>query len=253
MGGIAYTYRVSVAELMTANPGINPHAMSIGAVLTIPQSKTPFPTEKATAQQVTPTPLPLELGQVHCMRGQEGGIWCFSPVRNSQAAAMEGITALIKLGDPQAQPVLTQMAFLPLDVLPAGVSLPLAAYFPPSKASLLAPSFQASSEIQTALFSADDGRYLQTRLANQKVTISEDGLSAAITADIQLTSIDSQAQRVWVAAAAYDERGNVVGLRRWENNNAQPLKSGQALNVSMNVYSISGIIARVDLLAEARP
>ncbi|RPJ49909.1 MAG: LysM peptidoglycan-binding domain-containing protein, partial [Chloroflexi bacterium] len=151
MGGIAWLYRVSLEALMEANPTVQPNMMSVGTRLIIPPSKTEAtggdaPIDPGAASQ-TPTPVPLSAGRLTCTRVEDGGVWCFMPVQNTQSFALEGLSAVFRLADEQAQTVLMQRAFLPLDTLPAGVSLPLAAYFPPEQAAGLAFPYQFSSEI----------------------------------------------------------------------------------------------------------
>jgi hypothetical protein len=246
MFGIAWRYGVTLEELKAANPDVNPNLLSVGTVLIIPASLLPEPSSQAP----TPTPIPLETGRLTCTRSAEGGAWCFWPVRNPQDFALENISAIFRLADRDAKNIQPRQAFLPLDVLPPGASLPLMAYYPPP----LPDPFQASAELLTVLPNPpDDGRYLPTRLLNQQVSIAADGRSAAIRAELRLQDAGDSAQRAWVAVVAYDAEGNVAGMRRWENTGAGPLAGGQSLTVELEVFSLGAPIARVELLAEARP
>ena len=246
MFGIAWRYGITLEDLMAANPEVDPNLLKIGAVLIVPASNLPIPSSEAP----TPTPIPLETGRLRCTRSADGGAWCFWPVRNPHDFALENISALVRLADQDASNIQPLQAFLPLDLLPPGASLPLVAYYPPP----LPEPFQASAELLTVLPNpAGDGRYLTTRLENQQVIIADDGRSAAVTALVSLETAEDTAQRVWVAAVAYDSEENVVGVRRWENTTAGPLAGGQNLPVILQVYSLNAPIARVDLLAEARP
>lgn len=255
MGGIAYTYRISLEALMAANPDVMPNLMSIGTVLIIPPSKTAQPDTGTQSgdQMPTPTAIPLDVGSLVCNRVDDGGVWCFLPVHNNQEIILEGMTAIIRLSGAQPEPVLSQPAFSLIDTLPAGAVLPLTTYFPPEQVAGLTPPYSFSAEIQSTLPSADDGRYLPVRLEQQKVVISENGLAAAVTTLANLESSGGSAGRLWIAAVAYDAQGNVVGIRRWENTAGQPLKGGHPMTVSFSVYSTAGAIERVELFAEARP
>lgn len=253
MTGIAIRYGVGLAELTSANPTVNPNLMSIGTVLIIPAST--MPTAPVTAEQsiaVTPTAIPVQTGPVTCSRARDGGIWCFRMLRNNQEFTLESLTGVFYLRDNQGE-TLTQEAALPLDTLPAGASLPLAAYFAPEAAASIPEPFQAGSELLTSLPNPDDGRYIPSQVQNPQVFISVDGLTAEILLEVALTAEGQQANRVWVAAVAYDAQGQVVGLRRWENTGTVPLRSGETLPVKMMVYSTGSAIQRVELLSEARP
>lgn len=249
MFGIALRYGVSLEELMAANPEVKPNAMSIGAILVIPGTAPQSADSETPSAASTATPLPVTTGQLFCVRTREEGVWCSLPVTNSQAFALEGLVALIRLVDTQTQETINQKAFLNLDLLPAGKSLPLTTYFP----APVPASFQASAEIISSLPNPADGRYLPARLENQAVFLSADRLTAEISLEVFLDEGETPARRVWVAATAYDGQGNAIGVRRWENSAGQSLVPGQAMPVSLRVYSNSGPIDRVDLSVETRP
>jgi hypothetical protein len=245
-------------EIIAANPTVNPRAMSIGTQLIIPGAVTPEPEEAnaagaSAAAQQTPTPLPVESGPIQCTRAQEGGIWCFQLVRNPHDTALEGLTGVFRLAEGSGGAVFAQTAFLPLDTLAPGSALPLTSYFAPEVAANLGESYQASSELIAALPNPDDGRYLRSHVENQKVMISANGRSAEVSLDVILDQQDSSAGRVWVAATAFDASGSVIGTRRWEKQGDARLQSGQALPVTLRIYSVSGAIARVELVSELRP
>lgn len=246
MFGIAWRYGITLDELKAANPDVNPNQMSVGMLLIIPASQLPEPTSQAP----TPTPIPLDTGRATCTRSADGAAWCFWLVNNPHDFALENISAIFRLAGQDGQNSQARQAFLPLDVLPPGASLPLAAYYPPP----LPDPFQASAELLTVLPNpAGDGRYLAARLNNQQVIIASDGRSAVVRAELSLEEPGDSAQRAWVAAVAYDAEGNVAGLRRWENTTAGPIAGGQSVMVELAVYSLGAPIARVELLAEARP
>lgn len=250
MFGIALRYGISLDELRTANPTVNPSFLSIGTKLLIPDSLTPMP---STAQP-TATPVPITFGTLHCTRSAEGGAWCFQPVQNTQDYALESVRAVFRLTDAGAQQIIPQQAFLPLDVLPVGATLPLYAYFPPDSISALSGPLVGSAELQGALPHRDDGRYLPVEVSNQKATIRADGLSAQVSADVTLTEeADDPAGRLWFAAIAYDAQGRVTGVRRWEMPAGTSLEQGKSLPVAFDLYSAAGPIERVELMAEARP
>ena len=243
--GIALRYKISVASLQSANPKINPNSMSIGTALIIP-------VQGAAAQAdipASPTPVGVTLGKVHCAAIQDGAIWCFVPVYNGQSISVESVSAVIRIAGKGSAKISSQPGSAPLDLIPAKSKLALSAYFPPSAA--LAPD-QASAELLTALpVLSGDQRYLPVKIDKPQYQVDPDGLSARASGKLILTVNKAKASKVWVAAVAYDQAGDVVGLRRWESNAA--LSSGGGMSFTFEVYSIDEPISRVDLLAEARP
>lgn len=252
--GISLFYGVPLEEIIAANPTVNPRAMSIGTELIIPPALTPQPTDASQPANIqqTPTPLPVETGPLRCTPAQDGGIWCFQLVRNPNERPLESLTGIFRLSNSSGI-IFSQTAFLPLDTLPPGSALPLSSYFAPVVAANLGRDFRAGGEVISALPNPDDGRYINSRVENQKVMISASGLSAVVTFDVLLDQQEAVAGRVWAAATAYDSGGNVVGVRRWGKQGKNLLKSGQALPVEMHIYSVSGPISRVEVISEARP
>ncbi len=253
MYGIALRYRVPLDELMAANPEVDPRWMSVGAVLVIPAAKhTPTP-DPANPPQ--PTPVGLELQPVDCFTGGEGGLWCFIRAENGQDFGVEGLAVNLRLYDRESGQIIEQNAFPPLNLLPPGGFLPLAAYIPPP-----APrSFDASAELLSALpVPPESGRYLDLVQMDVEVEISADGLSAQVSGALSLAggaapsagSGGIPAQKVYALAVAFDEAGRIVGLRRWDGG---ALTSGGTLPFDLLVYSAGPRIASVSVLAEGIP
>jgi len=256
MSGIALRYRIDLAELLAANPTVNPRFMSIGTLLIIPPSRTVEPTTIADGADIsrqTPTPVPIEIGDITCTSVEDGGMWCFQPVRNQQSYPIEGLTAIFQVADSTGEIIRSQTAALPLDLLPPGMTLPLAAYFPADQTVPIPQPPAVNSQLVSALPNRDDGRYLRGHTANVKVLISTDGLSAAITLDVMIDQPDTRARRIWVAAVAYDRNGKIIGVRRWEKPDRNPIATGETQPVTMYIYSIGGEINRVELFTENRP
>jgi hypothetical protein len=140
----------------------------------------------------------------------------------------------------------TQAAFAPLNLLPAGQTLPAFAHFP---ATIAGP---ALAQLQTATFvRADDPRYLPSLLDNLLISLAWDGRSALVEGLVSLPPGSVPAKSLWLAATAYDSTDQPVGFRRWEWSGSLP--SDQALPFSLRVYSLGPEIKRVEVLVEARP
>ncbi len=243
--GIALYYGVTVNDLLLANPDVNPNALIVGQVVLVPAPKPQ--SEGSTSANPTPTAVPLAYSNPDCYPSLEGGVWCFLLVRNESANPIENMTAVIHVAGVESGQVYTQTATPPLDLILAGGSLPLVAYFPAPMPQV----FQASAELTTAFYvPAGDTRYLPARIESTSNQVAPNGLTAAVNGSLVIEG-STPASLVWVVATAYDAAGYVVGVRRWEST--QALAPGQPLGFSFNVYSSAGTITRVELSLEARP
>ncbi len=243
LGGIAYLYSVSVQALLDANPDLDPYLLKVGSALNIPASS-----RQSTSAAPSPTPVAVKLKEVSCAHQKDGGAWCFVLVRNRQDTAVESVSAVVRIADADGTDVRSQVAVAPLDLLPPGASMPLMVYFDaPTPTDL-----QASAELLTALPVAEGSeRYLPVQVTGTQVQIGDDGLSADVSGTAVLEGDAGKAGQVWIAATAYDAAGQVVGVRRWENE--KPLRAGQQLSFEMQVYSLGRAISTVELLSQARP
>ena len=85
---------------------------------------------------------------------------------------------------------------------------------------------------------------------NTLVSVDASGLTAEVSGQVALTGTGT-ANTLWVLASAFDEAGNVVGVRRWAA--AAALSAGAPVSFDFQVSSVGPAIARVEFLAEARP
>jgi len=242
MGGIAFLYGITIQSLMDANPDVDPRFMSVGTQLLIPAAAEP-----ASDVIPSPTPVGVLLGELNCLRGKDEGAWCFVEVRNSQNVAVESVSVLVRAVDLASGEQQSQSAFSPLNHIPAGESLPLAAYFPPP----LPTQVDFAPELMTALPVPEESqRYLPVEMAEPQVEIAEGGKSANVSTELRVNG-DQTATVIWAAAGAYNARGELIGLRKWES--AQSLSPGGMLPVNIQVYSSGGEIEQVKVWVEARP
>ncbi len=241
--GLALKYGVSLAAIETANPELNPNFLSVGKSVIIPIQATPAPT-----QAPTPTPVPVRLGAPACYPTADGGLWCFALAANDQPFGLENLSAWISLDNSNGQILAGQAAILPLNRLPPGATLPLAAFFPPPAPAGAVPSVEQTNSL---VIPAGDARYLTATVLVNAVDILPGGLQANVQGDVSLPATTRPASVVWVAVTAYDTSGQVVGMRKWEA--AEPLQPGARLPFTVTVYSLGPAIARVEALVEARP
>ncbi len=242
ISSIALKFGVSMDDLQAANPEIPPNAMSIGQVIRIPSNP------DNPSGEPTPTPAPFTVQQIGCHPTADRGMWCFVLVHNDFPDLLENVSAQITLVDADNTTLASQTALLPLNILPPNTSLPLTVYFPPEIPGSAKPQVQILTAIR--LLPGDD-RYLPATVNNTLVQVDAEGLSARVNGQVFLPANASNASQVWVAATAYDESGDVVGVRRWEW--ADGLAAGGSLPFEFMLSSIGGKISSVDFAVEARP
>jgi len=237
LGQIAQKFNVSLFALMSANPNVDPNAMSIGQTLKIPS--------QSSLSGSTPTPVPFPVKQIACYPTTDKGMWCFVLINNNSSNPIEDVTAQITLLDTDGKSIASQVATLPLDILSPNSSMPLTTYFAPDIPLDAKPQVQILTAIQ---IQPNDARYLDVTLQNTSVRVDASGLTAQVSGQVV---VSGSAKLIRVVATAYDESGNVIGVRRWES--ASALSAGSSLPFSFMVSSIAGAISRVEFAVEARP
>ncbi len=243
MFGIAYWYGITLEQLKTLNPTVNPNAMGVGTVLLLPNATPTPPTPNAPGA----TTAPLVISQPVCYPTAAGGLWCFALVKAPADAGAESVSATFRLVDISLQTVAAQAAYLPLDVIPAGASLPLAVHFAPPLAGGLLPVVELASALPLA---ADDPRYLDPVDFQPQVSVDSSGNWAEVSGTLALAA--GGPAQVRLLAVAYDSTGQLVGFRRWDDPN--PLSAGSPHDFILVVYSagpaVHSVQVAVEILAE---
>lgn len=247
MYSIAFRYNLSPGDIMTANPTVNPRAMSVGTTLLIPITPMPGGTATPLAElSPTPTPLYSALNQPDCYLESLGGLWCFALVENDGEGVLENVSGLFTL--QEGEETRQEVATMPLNLLPEGESLPLITYFQPP----VSEDYTVSVIVDFLLpVMPDNGRYLNVTIEEQSINLSEDGQVAQVTGELSLPTGGANARYVWVNGTAFDKDGHVVGVRRWDSKGA--LAVGKNLPFEFSLYSLGAAIDHVDLLVEAQP
>ncbi len=238
MFGIAWQYGITLAELQTANPDVNPNLLSVDTVLTIPASSQITPTSEFLP---SPTPAGAVLGETVCYPAGDGGLWCFTQVTNTSSRYIEGVSLDIRLGSNGVQKAVGS-ALTVQNLIAPGAVLPAAVYFAPP----IPASYETDASIITSLPVVNlSERYLSAGVEDLSIHIAADGKSAAVEGKAVFHESGS-ASLVSVAAVAYNREGDVIGFRRWEDS--QP---GSVISFSMQVYSLAGEIDQITVFAEA--
>jgi LysM repeat protein len=238
LGTIAEKFGMHLADLQTANPGVESESLTVGQKINIPVNS-------ANA----PIPAPVELSAVKCYPAGEG-TYCFVKVHNPFAEMLENVKLQMTVLDAKGHIVDNQEAFLPLNILPPGSSLPAYVLFASLPAGTL-PVAQVADSIRLA---PGDQRYLPAVTRNLLISIAWDGRSARVQGQVALPAAGKtprSATTLWLAAVAYDADGQIVGFRRWEWQGN--LKPGNTQGFDFSVYSLGPAIETVNVIVEARP
>lgn len=242
LSGIAQRFGISLDTLVAANPDVSPNSMSIGIELKIPA------TSADPANASTPTPVPVPVQQIECYPTADQSMWCFVLVHNNSQTMLENLSAQVTLLNIDNQPLISDLATLPLNILPVGSSLPLMVFFPPVIPTDAHPQAQLLTGIS---LNPEDERYLPAIVNNTLAQIDSSGRNAQVSGTVRLPEDTGPASLVWVVAVAYDEFGRVVGARRWESTPG--IIQGGSLQFEFQVSSLAGVIEKVDFVVEARP
>ena len=255
---IAFYYGITLDELLAANPSVTPNWMSVGTVLEIPVTPTPLPTNTptpiatSTAQSLqSPTPTStgaLELkGEPVCYPDPLGGLNCLVLIHNRGEETLENPSVSFILSSKDGTFESELVVFAPLNLLPAGSSLPILASF----SDPVPEDYDLQVEIDYWLPTMpDDDRYAQTKITASQIDISEDAAMAYVEGELSIESDNREIAALWLLAVAYDEEGFPIGFRRWEAD--LPLTKTDNIAFETIVYSLGPDIDKVVLMAEAR-
>jgi LysM repeat protein len=235
---IALRFGIDLEELMDANPSVDPNAMSIGTRLIIPKAISSGGIQAASMTGL-PTPVIQTTVAPDCYIMDIDEWICFLLVVNDQPYAVENVTGQIKISNT----AINYSAMCPLDLIPAGVSLPLIAIVDQVDITLEHVSGSLTSAIPV---SESDTRYGTVEFVSKKVDLSKDLRSAYVSGEILVP----EGGTLRVLAYATDDQNHVAGYRIWES--AAALAAGTMKTFTFRVYSLDGAISKVVLVAQAR-
>jgi len=244
ISSIALRYGVSMDAIIAANPDVEPRTLTVGTQLIIPG------VSPAASFDPDAEPLPLEVGDAACQSTPEGGLWCGVLVSNPLNRPADGVIVAFTVTDEEGQTLTRNVPAL-LNRIDPGQALPAVSYFPPP-----APRAAGATAELVAALPLESGirAYFELSLQNERVVTQ--GRSARATVQVILSGADElpagETLNLWVAAAAYDAQGRLLGARRVERElGAGEISTGEPLEITLLVYSAAGDIDSVRLSAEA--
>jgi LysM repeat protein len=231
-GTIATIYGVSVNALIQANPDVNPNAMIVGTVLTIPPVVI-----NGEEQSAVPTPIAITLQSPTCYAASDQTISCFVMVTNPLEMAVEGVSAVLRYQKSDGS-VCEATAFSLLNTIPSGASVPLYATFP-ADANW---DGTMSVELRSGIPSQVEGNTAVTTV-NQV----EPGTGGSAWVNGIIEDPDGSGDSYWLMVAGFDDAGKITGARRLTIT--IPADANQ-VTFRVELYSMAGAIIHAEALAE---
>lgn len=240
---IAAKYGVTLDQLLAANPGIDPHFLSVGQRLNIPGPNG----EPSAGLLPTSTPIPMSVSPVRCFPTRTSHFECLVTISNTTSTPVEGISVQMSLLGSSGDLRDSQMVYAPLGFLPSGGHLTLAGSFDSST-----PQAEADAKIVSAVEVGQGSvRYVPVKVAAENISYATDRRSAEVQGGVTVASSGyAQSWQVTVVATAVDAAGEAVGYATWRSPDSDSSTSTQTF--TMDLYSLGPPIDHIDLLADAR-
>ncbi len=201
--GIAVRHDVSLEAIESVNIGIDPGNLQPGQTIRVPA-----PTAADVVGSFIPasTPLPVSIGIFNCVPTPAASTICLSEFINSTNEPILNLAAQVTLLNAEGQPIANAIANSPLDLIPAGAAVPLAAVFPAAN-GLAAIGSTLAAESGAGL--AD--RFVTLTVEGAKGTASSSGYTLGGTL---INPTSSEIHSIAVVGTVYNAAGAVIGYRK---------------------------------------
>jgi hypothetical protein len=255
LGGIAYTYGISVEVLQAANPAVRPAFLSIGLALTIPVTADSGASTVAAAATPTPQPVTLAAGP-RCYPLTTGALYCLVEARNPGAAPLQNVAVQIALIGPQGEVLASETAYSALDLVLPGKGAPFAALFPGVPPALVAPVAQivSAEAVQAgaapAIVLDISAPQMVPQVAPPVTSTAAAGGLWTVTGQVRNGSA-TQITSVRLVLTLYDRQKQMVGYRQLMLPGG--LAAGAAQAFSISAASLGGPADSFEIVAEGRP
>ncbi len=241
---IALEYGLSLDQLLAANPGVDPHFLSIGQELSIPGPEG----EISQVLLPTSTPLPVPHSGTVCRRVPSGWLRCIVTFVNDRSGPVEGLTARVTLVGEDGASLGSRLAYAPLNRLPEGGKMPLMTSFERSVPDPAGVVVELLSAVESG---AAENRYLGVKLSDLSRQPLDSGRRWRVEGRVELEGDELPDQvRVSVLAAGLDDEGRIVGFTKWEPEEVEP---SEPFRFEVMVHTLGAPIEDVFLLVEAAP
>lgn len=234
--GIAVEYNVSLEAIEAANPGIDPGNLQLGQTVFVPA-----PEGGAPSAAVASTPLPVNVGAFTCAPTPVASLICFGEFVNTTSDPITNLSARVTLLNPDNTIGDSVTVYAPLDLIPPGSAVPLAAVF---------ANGNQRAAVGTVL-TADSGAALADRYA--MLTVSEVAgaeSSGGFTLNGTVANVAAVTVKdIVVVGTVYNSAGAVIGYRKIAL--IEPLAADAGAQFSITLPGVASA-ARWAVVAEGR-
>ncbi|MBI5715890.1 MAG: LysM peptidoglycan-binding domain-containing protein [Chloroflexi bacterium] len=239
---IASKFNVSLEAIDKLNPGLNPANLQPGQTILLPPD-----TQGLTAASIplpVITPLPITLGTFYCSPTPSSSVICLSEFKNTGNAPILNLSAQVNLLNADNSPGANAVAYSPFDVIPVGVSVPLAAMFP--QASLSSNRVASSAVLTAESASALAERFVMLNVSGAAGSSSPSGF---IINGSVINPAGVEVKSVVIVATVYNSASAVTGYRKIILNGTIAPRGSTTFSITM-----AGIteVTRWAVIAQAR-
>ena len=239
---IADEYNVSVAALQEINGILDPRTLQVGQQIIIPRAET---LEDAANATPTPTPVALELQNVHFAETALDGLWVMGEALNETDGPLEQVRVGVMLVDENNVELAEAAALSPLDLVDAGERAPFAILFEDAP-----PQFDRYRTYLVSAVPAFVGSYYRD-LEIRDLQGAPEGTAAYIARGRIFNFGPEEAVNVQVVLVAYDPLGRVIDVRKFApQHNVVPI--GGETDFTVVLAPVGGPVDRVEALAQGR-
>jgi LysM repeat protein len=239
---VANRYGVSVAALQEANGILDPRTLQIGQQLIIPREEEVEEMASATA---TPTPLAMEIQNLHFSETPSGGLWVLGEALNISGQPLEQVRVGITLLDENDAPIFESGSLAALDLVDIDERTPFALLLEDAPASFDQYRAYALSAVPAYV-----GSYYRDLTVEDIQVESERYASYSVSGKVFNTGPE-EAVEVRVVLTAYDPMDRVVAVRQVApDHNVIP--RGGNTDFSAVLSPLGGPVVRVEAEAQGR-
>ena len=234
--GIAVEYNVSLEAIEAANPGIDPGNLQLGQTVFVPA-----PEGGAPSAAVASTPLPVNVGVFTCAPTPVASLICYGEFVNTTSEPITNLSARVTLLNPDNTTGDSVVVYAPLDLIPPGSAVPLAAVFANGNQRAAAGT----------VLTADSGAALADRYAVLVVSDVAGGESSGgFTLGGTVTNVAAVTVKdIVVVGTVYNSAGAVIGYRKIAL--IEPLAASASAQFSITLPGVASA-ARWAVLAQGR-